>query len=159
MQTIRESRTARLTTHFRAAGVISLFLVCLLASFAAWSQEQIVVVANRDVSANEVSRVYLRSVFGMRTRTWPDNEPVRVFVLQDNHPSHEMFTKTILKTFPYNLRKIWDRRVFSGTGQYPTQVNSTREMYELVATVKNAIGYLPADEIGDDVKVLELKDR
>lgn len=134
-------------------------LLLMLISAVAWSQEKVVVIAHKGVSVDSLSRSDLRSLFGMRSRSWPDNQPVRVFVLRDDDPIHEQFVKSKLKTFPYNLRKIWDRRVFSGTGQYPTQVNSAAEMYEMVTTVENSIGYIPVTEIGEGVKVLELRDR
>ncbi len=68
---------------------------------------------------------------------------------------HAEFTKKILDTFPYQLRRAWDRLVFSGTGQAPTEVESIDEMYKRIVSTPGGIGYLPGDRI--DSRVRELK--
>ncbi len=135
-------------------------MLVLLFSLAlpCWSADSsVVVIANKNLENVAVNRTYLRSLFGMRARTWPSGAAVRVFVLKDNHEVHEKFAKSILKTFPYNLRKIWDSRVFSGVGASPTVVASEAEMYERVSETDNAIGYLSRGLAGPGVKVLELE--
>ncbi len=115
------------------------------------------VIAHPDVEVNSLTKVGLRSIFGMRNRTWPRGDLIRVFVLTDNDPTHIRFTKHVLRTFPYNLRRIWDRRVYSGTGQSPVVVSSEKEMRDMISLTRNSIGYVSADWVGDNVKVLELR--
>ncbi len=117
----------------------------------------ICVIANPHVEVDALSKTSLRSIFGMRNRTWPKGDFIRVFVLEDKNPTHILFTKQILRTFPYNLRRIWDRRIYSGTGQSPTVVDSEEEMRRQVSLTDNAIGYLSNKWVNDDVKVLDLK--
>lgn len=88
-----------------------------------------------------ISTSELRSIFSMRRRTWKDGTPIRVFVLPDQHPVHKSFCKNILGIFPHRLRKSWDRLVFTGIGQAPTEVNSLQEMNEMVMKTPGAIGY------------------
>jgi hypothetical protein len=99
----------------------------------------------------------LRAVFGMRLRTWPDGQQIRVFVLEDEHPVHKRFTKTYLSIFPYQLRRLWDRLVYSGTGQAPNRVGSQEEMRAAVAETPGAIGYVESDRADSSVHVLEVQ--
>lgn len=82
----------------------------------------------------------------MRRRTWKDGTAIHVFVLPDTHLTHKSFCKNKLGIFPHRLRKIWDRLVFTGTGQAPTEVQSFKEMRSKVMQTPGAIGYLPGLE-------------
>lgn len=93
----------------------------------------------------------------MHLKTWSDGTKIRVFVLPDDDQLHQSFSKEKLNVFPYQLRSIWDRLVFSGTGQAPIKVNSTEEMLTKVASTPGAIGYLRRANINENVKVLEIK--
>jgi len=116
------------------------------------------VIVHPAVSVDAVQRQYLVSIFTMRTRTWPDGKPIRVFVLPNKHAQHEAFVKENLGLFPYQLRKIWDRQVFSGASQSPYTVRTVEEMYQRVRNTPGAIGYImqPIDG-GQDVELLEIQ--
>lgn len=103
------------------------------------------VIANVQVETKQLSKTTARSIFAMRVHQWPDGTPIKVFVLQDQNPTHNEFCKSILGMFPYQLRRIWDRQVFSGTGAAPVVVNSEQEMLNAVASTEGAIGYISLD--------------
>lgn len=117
----------------------------------------IAVIANLGADTSDLNVSRLKSIFGMRTRSWRNGNQIQVFVLKDNNPLHILFTKKVLRTYPYNLRRIWDRRVYSGTGLAPTVVNSEQEMLKLISETDNAIGYISKRNIGQNVKVLEIR--
>lgn len=81
----------------------------------------------------------------MRLSLWSNGLPIRVIVLDDSHPVHQQFSKQVLGIFPYQLRQVWDRGVFSGTGAEPIFANSVEEMMEKVRLIPGAIGYLPSN--------------
>lgn len=103
------------------------------------------VIANVQVETKQLSKTTARSIFAMRVHQWPDGTPIKVFVLQDQNPTHNEFCKSILGMFPYQLRRIWDRQVFSGTGSAPVVVKSEQEMLNAVASTEGAIGYISLD--------------
>lgn len=103
------------------------------------------VIAHAGLDTSEISRNQARLLFTMRLPQWPDQVPVRVFVLPDAHPLHARFTNSVLGLFPYQLRRVWDRQVFSGTGQAPTTVADEAEMVQAVARHRGAIGYIGGD--------------
>ena len=117
-------------------------------------------VVNRPAQEAEVSRPFLRGMFGMRVRAWPDGTPVRVFVLPDTDPTHVAFCTEILQVYPYQLRQNWDRLVYSGTGQPPIEVASEEELIKRVAQTPGAIGYVsatPAAGLATPLKVLHVR--
>lgn len=115
------------------------------------------VVANPSVPDLIVKRPTAWAIFSMRLRAWSDGSATTVFVLNDNVPLHAEFTKKILDTFPYQLRRAWDRLVFSGTGQAPTEVESIDEMHKQIISTPGSVGYLPDDRIDARVKVLKVE--
>ncbi len=82
---------------------------------------------------------------------------MKVFVLPDDNPVHSAFVKTILGLFPYQLRRVWDRQLFSGTRQAPTTVADEDEMLRRVTTTPGAIGYLERAPRDDRVKTLRVR--
>ncbi len=133
-----------------------LLMLCILESAVA-NPPYIAVIAHQKVDAASLSAPRLKSIFGMRTTTWKDGKQIKVFVLKDKDPLHVRFAKDVLQTYPYSLRRIWERRVYSGTGLAPTVVDSETEMLKLIAETENAIGYIQQHNIDQNVKVLEIQ--
>lgn len=110
------------------------------------SQELIV---NDSVPVSALRRNEAVLYFTGRIQLWSGGLPVRVFVLPDDAILHRTFANTVLGLYPYQLRRVWDRQVYSGTGQAPIQVESEEQMIERVANTPGAIGYAglaPPDE-------------
>jgi ABC-type phosphate transport system substrate-binding protein len=122
-------------------GCCVLLLFAALASLPSMASAQ-QLIANPGVGVDRLSAERVRSYFTMRLRRWPDGTPVRVFVLPDDNPVHRDFSKKILHVLPHQLRRAWDRLVFAGTGQAPTQVETQEEMLNRVAETPGAVGYV-----------------
>lgn len=137
-------RTARIMARI-------LLCLCLLGGAKAWA---VMIIANPNVSATTLSQNALRAMFAMKLLQWPDGQPVRVFVLPDDNPLHRAFCKEALDVYPYQLRQTWDRLVYSGTGQAPTEVGSEQEMLKRVASTPGALGYARKVKPGDRVRIL-----
>jgi ABC-type phosphate transport system substrate-binding protein len=131
----------------------SALIYCLL--FFPNSYAQVFLIVQPQNVATELSRNSLRAIFAMRKTEWPDGSAVQVFVLEDKNNIHIAFCKDILGMFPYQLRRVWDRQVFSGTGTAPTTVKTEQEMRLRVAETKGAIGYMMAnDQDGPSLKII-----
>lgn len=116
--------------------------------------EDIVVIANRDVSITRLDRDSLRAIFAMRQRTWPDGQAVHVFVLPNDSDVHAAFAKERLAVFPHQLQLAWDRMVFSGTGQAPHRIRTQQEMLEAIASTAGSIGYIAREYLDERVQVI-----
>jgi len=130
----------------------SLLIACLIGSSNTVAQVLIVHPQNQ---TTQLSRNTLRAMFAMRTPQWADGSPVQVFVLEDSNPVHTSFCKHILGMFPYQLRRVWDRQVFSGTGIAPITVKNEQEMRERVAQTEGSIGYILPENVNSSVKTLD----
>ncbi|WP_239237545.1 substrate-binding domain-containing protein [Candidatus Nitrotoga sp. BS] len=126
-------------------------------SYADTQEPAMVVIAFPSTSEKTISRSSLRAIFGMRLSKWPADTPVKVFVMKDDAPEHNAFSKILLQVFPHQLRLAWDRQVFSGQGQYPEQVASTQEMLFKIASIPGAIGYIKSSEVTKNVRILQIR--
>jgi ABC-type phosphate transport system substrate-binding protein len=115
------------------------------------------VVTHRSVSSQSLNLSQLRAVFSMQVRQWPNGQPIEVFVLPDDDRVHHEFLKNTLKMLPHQLRRHWDRYVYSGIGQGPTIVKDQQEMLERVRSVAGAIGYVERGVPDDQVLSLDIR--
>ena len=114
-------------------------------------------IAHGDVGVESLTRNEARLFFTMRLKNWPNGILVKVFVLPDNNVLHNRFSNEVLGLYPYQLRRVWDRQIFSGTGQAPTTVSSEQEMLERIATTPGAIGYANGPINDSSVRLLEVR--
>jgi ABC-type phosphate transport system substrate-binding protein len=137
-------------TAYRAFAVGLLLCLCDTA-------HSVDLVINRDINTESVSRHTLRSIFSMRMTQWPNGTPIRVFVMGDKTTQHSNFTKHLLGVFPHQLRRVWNRQIYSGMGQAPNKVESESEMLEQIKNTPGAIGYLSEDYINERVRKLSVE--
>ena len=128
-----------------------------LAASPVINDDEVVVIVPASSSIDTLSKTGLRAIFGMRSRTWSQGGAIKVYVLEDDDPVHATFSKQVLHTFPFNLRRIWDRRVYSGTGQLPYVVKTEQEMRDKISANENSIGYIRRIRVDVGVKVVNLQ--
>lgn len=117
------------------------------------------VIVHPGTSARVMDRSRLQSIFGLRMDKWPNNQPIKVFVLADDAPLHREFVKTVLGIYPYQLRQSWDRLIYAGFAQAPYRVENEQEMLQRVGETPGAIGYVRGPVSGDRVNVLTIQER
>lgn len=144
------TRRARLTRFARWG------LIAIVAWQSGMSSAQQIIV-NPDVGVVAIDRNRARLIFTMRVNQWGDKQPVTVFVLPDDASLHQVFAKSALGVYPYQLRRTWDRQVFSGTGQAPVQVANEQEMIERVRQTTGAIGYISDRPDATGVKTVKVE--
>lgn len=115
------------------------------------------VIAHQDLQNNELSLNELRAIFSLRARKWPDGTPITVFVLRDEHDAHRQFLLKTLKMLPHQLRRQWDRYIYSGIGQGPTVVESPEEMLSRVKSTPGGIGYIEGGVSDGPVHMLSIR--
>lgn len=135
MLTLLYKLKAVLRIKHRALG----FFLCMALVSVASATE---IVVNQSVPLEHFSLNKTRAIFTMRQRFWSNGKKINVFILADNDPLHKSFAKNNLNMFPHQLRRVWDRMVFSGTGQAPVTLKTEAEMLERIANTPDAIGYL-----------------
>jgi ABC-type phosphate transport system substrate-binding protein len=133
----------RAGTQHPLATLLTAMLLALGVTYAPYSAAAggVEIITNADHANVPLDRPLLRAIFMMRMRLWPDGAPVRVYVLTDSSEVHDQFCREDLGTYPYVLRGVWDRMVYTGTGLAPVTVNSQQELIEKVRSTPGAIGY------------------
>lgn len=129
---------------------------CCLALLAGAAAADTLIV-NPGIEVRSLSQNEARLFVSMRLGQWPSGERLRVFVLPDNHPLHQRVVKEILGLYPYQLRRAWDRQVFSGTGQAPVVVSTESELIDRVAKTPGALGYAVSGSLDPSVRALEVR--
>jgi len=122
-----------------------------------YSAGAVEIIANRGVPLADLSVANARAIFGMRQVKWHDGALIRVFVLPDTNAVHGAFCKEVLNIYPYQLRQSWDRLVYSGMAQAPTEVATEAELIAKVATTPGAIGYASRVQNNEKVRVIHVE--
>jgi len=152
----RTSKSSVFCRNVRIAGILIPILLFFLCSFSS-AAGGLEIIANPKGATESLDASTLRGIFGMHMTRWPDGTPIKVFVLPDDNPEHEKFAKTFLNTYPHQLRRNWDRLVFSGTGNAPIKVEDEQEMLKMIRSTPGAIGYVESVEESANVHVIETR--
>jgi hypothetical protein len=94
----------------------------------------------------EISEQFLREVFSGKMRHWPDGKLIKVVVLKSDSPLHQAFIQLRLRMFPYQVQRLWNKRIYSGRADPPIVVKDINAMRAMVLNTPGAIGYLPYGE-------------
>lgn len=113
------------------------------------------IVVNKTVPAEEYSAADLRAIFTMQKRVWANNRQIKVYTLSDNNPLHKDFVKNNLNMFPHQIRRVWDRMTYSGTGSAPVELDSEQQMIDKIANTPDSIGYLSSKPNNENIRSIE----
>ena len=151
-----------------STALVRLLLLCTAIAIVIWpfntslasrhssTDADLVMVTHPSNAGRHLKFQTLRAIYSMRMQTWPEGDPIRVYVLPDNNQVHKLFCKNLLKTLPRHLRKNWDRLVFSGIAQAPSAVTSTSKMKQKIASIPGSIGYIARGEVDDTVAIVNI---
>lgn len=122
-------------------------LLLFAATIAPLAQAEVVVVVAADSAlaptVEQICQVYLGKI----------KAPTPIS-LGEQHPVRDEFYSKICKKDPAQVRAIWGKLIFTGTGTPPKEVASSGEMKKAVAANKTAVGYLDKKDIDASVKVI-----
>jgi ABC-type phosphate transport system substrate-binding protein len=113
------------------------------------------IVVNKTVPVADCSTADTRAIFTMQKRAWSNHRQIKVYTLSDNSSLHKEFVKNNLHMFPHQIRRIWDRMTFAGTGSVPIELDSEQEMIDKIANTPDSIGYLSSRPKNDDIRSFE----
>lgn len=126
-------------------------------TFEVGSQVPVVqVIVNSSVEPQKMSVTQIRRIFSMRQTTWSNDQPIIVYVLINQHDTHQAFSTNVLGMFPYQLERIWNKLIYSGLGEEPIKVQSEQEMLERISQEPGSIGYVMQAVRLEKVKRIEV---
>lgn len=131
----------------------------MLASNVSLAQHvSVQVYVNKTVPVTDLTPAQLRRIFSMRQTQWPNGDPIKVVVFKSQNPIHQQFSKNILQLFPYQLERIWNRLIYSGQGERPTEVDTPQQMQRFISNNQGAIGYVSTIDTITDAHLINVKE-
>ncbi len=127
----------------------SAFLACRTVRAA----DEVVVILNRD-NTQAIDRDFVVRVYTGTLKGWPDGSPVFALDQAEDSEARQTFCTTVLGRSVANVRAVWSQNIFTGKGFPPRVISGDAEMKRLVATNRNAIGYIRASQVDSTVRVL-----
>ncbi len=127
--------------HKHLKGSIGILAGCLFCMASVNGAVQ--VIGHNPTQIGALSQAELRAIYSMKRQYWPNGDAITVVTLASSNPLHKQFCQQQLGLLPFQLNREWDRLVFSGTGEPPTEAVSVADMLHIVQQTKGAIGYLP----------------
>jgi len=115
--------------------------------------EDSVVICNKSVADNELSKKDMEDIFlGKKTR-WSDNQKI-TFVILKGGEAHISFLSRYVDKTESQFIMYWKKMVFTGEGRLPKAFDTPEELLKYVSETSGAIGYVPANAASDRVKTL-----
>ncbi|GAB2678639.1 hypothetical protein GCM10027170_05630 [Aliiglaciecola aliphaticivorans] len=135
---------------------VTFILMTMLATAAFAEDRTVNVIVNIDVKTEELTPAQLRKIFSMRQTVWPDGQAITVFVLKTENPTHQALCKNVLRMFPYQIERLWNKLAYSGLGDKPIELDNVQEMLKKVSTTPGAIGYMLDGSSTESVKTIRI---
>ncbi|MFH0735368.1 MAG: hypothetical protein V1773_11285 [bacterium] len=114
---------------------------------------QVAVIVNKSVSESDITKSKLEEIYKLSATKWKNGDKMVVFDLKSEGATRTNFYNYIGKN-PDDLKKIWMRLQLTGEGNAPKSLGSEYEVLEKVASTPGAIGFIGADKISAQVKVI-----
>jgi len=123
---------------------------------AADAPSDIMVIANKSVKVDSISKDALRLIFLKRQTVWPDGSRVVAINAKNGSSLRESFIRKMVGMTPSEERYYWEKeKIKSGAKQPPEFGNTLKGVFKL----KGSIGYCyRGDYIKGVVKVLTVVD-
>ncbi|BCE02247.1 phosphate ABC transporter substrate-binding protein [Marinicellulosiphila megalodicopiae] len=132
---------------------IKIILSSLLVVFSSLSFAEVAVIVNA-ANADALDKEEVGKIFLGKVKKFPSGNSIIPINLSSGDAIRDGFDETVLEKSPKQVKSYWSKLVFTGKGTPPQEVGSAADMLQLVSSNPDAIGYIPADQVNDTVKVL-----
>lgn len=134
-----------------------LFLIYVLFSCRSHAVNIVVNFHQDQKQVEALTKYQLRQIYLMRQKYWPDGQPIIVYALPSESLVHREFSKTVLKMFPYQLDRVWNKLTYSGLGKGPIIVEDEKTLLTALKNTEGAIGYVSKKVTEDALYVVRIK--
>ncbi|WP_394202236.1 type 2 periplasmic-binding domain-containing protein [Marinagarivorans algicola] len=105
-------------------------------------------------NTNTMNKKVISRVFTGKVKVFPDDSRAIPINQTASSPPANEFNRKVLRKSASQLKAYWSKRLFTGKGRPPQEVSSDADMVELVASNPEFIGYVDADMVTDQVRVI-----
>lgn len=114
----------------------------------------IVVIGNRDLPANSLSRDELSRIYLGKTKYLSSGAKIVPVDQRSGSMIREKFYNDLFQKSESEMKAYWSRIMFTGQGYPPIQENDDSSVLETVSKNANCLGYIDRSALNDTVKVL-----
>lgn len=132
---------------------ISILLFVAFLACAASAYAQVAVIVNKSVPVSSLNSAKVEDIYSLTTKTWDNGTKIVVFDQKADNNVKSSFYSFVGKSAA-EMKKVWMRVQLSGEGKAPEALSSDDEVIKKVASTPGAIGYVSADKVTGDVKVV-----
>lgn len=130
------------------------FLLSILLFSGMLAQAQdVVVIANQNVETNQVSKDDLLKIYAVKQLAWTDGSRIVVLDVDKDDPVKDRFYSSLGRRFDM-FKQVWVRKKFNGDSNVPISVKTYDDLIQLVRITPGAVGYVPANQVPEGVKVI-----
>jgi len=133
-------------------------LTMMALSSAAYAD--VVIIANRGVPENTLSRKEIKEIFLGKRVQWGDHSRIHVATIRDAG-IHKMFLKQYLNKSHAKWKTYWKRMAFTGRGIPPRSFHTDAEIIAYIAKTEGAVGYILSEKVRDEseaaVKIIRIR--
>ena len=130
--------------------------VLIFTNLYAMAGDDIVVVGNKSLSTDTISKDTLKKIFLGEQTSWEDGTKIN-FAMLNLDKADDIFLKECMYYTSTRFVRHWRSQVFSGKGQMPPNLKSNEEMLKFINDDKGAIGFVTAGADTSAVKVLTVQ--
>lgn len=117
--------------------------------------EELAVIVSKNSPVDSLTDAEIQQLFSGQSRSVGGNS-LQPLDLPGGDAQRNAFYQQLLGRSPDQMRSHWARLIFTGKARPPREVNSPREMKTMIESSESFIGYIPAADVNENVKVLKL---
>jgi len=117
----------------------------VLLALASLAHADLVVIVNPQSGVDHLSKSQVINIFLANSREYPNGLATHPIDLAPDSPENDRFYPVLINRNPVQMKAYWSRLVFSGQAFPPLTAKSWQEVVRMVATNRNAIGYVEAE--------------
>lgn len=142
-------------THSGLINIIAAMCLGLLLTISTYtSAGEIDVVVNINNPVNTITKKELSMLFLARHFTFSTGARATILNITDKDPLKSEFYQKITGLPLKKIRNKWAAVVFSGQAEFPKEFETAQGVINSIRENKNAIGYLDAADVTNEVKVI-----
>lgn len=128
-------------------------ILCPVRSFA----ESLAVIVHSDNPTEDISFEDLGKIFKAEKSHWLHDGKIYILMHEASSKEQQMILRILYGMTAKDLKKFWLMKIYQGEiSSFPKTVASNESLRRFVEQVPNAIGIIPSQDAGEDVKVLKV---
>jgi hypothetical protein len=119
-------------------------------------RNDLAVIVHPNNPVGDIALSDLAAIFRKDRKTWPSGERVMPLNWNPRTPPRVTFDAAVLKMTPDEAAAYWIDQRIRGKGDPPRTLGSAGTIQAIVARQEEAVAYLPLDQVGSGVKILQV---